>query len=176
MSSDPITVSIKECLATLKQPRQSSFYAAIVGPSLMGKTQTAFSLCHCMNVLYYNLYVGDESRAQETQAVYEPFRSFSLLLTKVIDQDLKNDKLSFSKMNAASFRNFGHSFYTLGFIYTYLKMKTRMRPDSNSVKEWLYELVQYEKAFIPALTRSQFTQRISSGNTINRINNSHSIH
>lgn len=164
LCSDPATIAIKESLANLKQARQSSSYAVIVGPSLMGKTQTAFSLSHSMNLLYYNLHLGcdlDKSRTGETQTIYEPFRSLSILITKAIDLDMKHRDFSIHRMNAASFRSRAHSFYTLGFIYTYLKM--RIIRGESSLKEWLHEVIQYEKAIIPAMTRGEFTQRISQG-------------
>lgn len=164
LSSDPITLAIKESLSTLKLPRRSSYYAAIVGPSLMGKTQTAFSLFHIMNVLYFNLSVGNGGgniAAGETQPVYEPFRSFSILLSKAIDQDLKSEKLDTNKIHANGLRDNPQPFYTLGFIYAYLKMKNIR--SSSTIKEFLYEIVKYNKALIPALTRAQFTEKISSG-------------
>lgn len=166
LSSDPITLTIKESLKTLKQPRRSSYYAAIVGPSLMGKTQTAFSLFHSMDVLYFNLDVGNAvdniGTGDSTQPVYESFRSFSILFSKAIDQDLKSDTLDTNKIHANGLRDNPQPFHTLGFIYVYLKMKNIR--SSSTIKEFLYEIVKYNKALIPALTRAQFTEKISSGN------------
>lgn len=54
MKESPKAVQIKQNLAELRSngDGETSYYASIVGPSFLGKTQTAFTLSHHMIVFY----------------------------------------------------------------------------------------------------------------------------
>ena len=56
-----LTLQLKDELANLKIPESSSYYCALIGPHLLGKTQTSFTLSHLMDVFHINLNFGNFS-------------------------------------------------------------------------------------------------------------------
>jgi hypothetical protein len=91
-------VAIKKELATLRSGGDgvTSYYASIVGPSFMGKTQTAFILSHHMTVFYVNLLSTFKKGDVTLQPIYKEtsgFETLGLLFVLIYDQKL-NPNLS----------------------------------------------------------------------------------
>ena len=61
-------------LKDLKIEDEPSFYVAIIGPSFMGKTQTAFTLSNSLNLIYVNLLATNkffhQERSKDTKPSY----------------------------------------------------------------------------------------------------------
>jgi len=110
--------NLKNDLARLRTSGNDScaYYAAIIGPSFLGKTQTAFTLSHVMNVIYVNLLAADiavqGSDGSLSQPIYNHFEDFSNLFYQTIDQDLKE-----TENNAPGYISCKNSGYqTLGLL------------------------------------------------------------
>ena len=133
-----------------------SIYVAIVGPSLMGKTQTAFALSHSLNLLYVNLTVlYSEYEISATQPIYSPFAKISNIFSDCLRKDMEMIKSSFS----AAVLRIGGPFLTLGLIYHLICLD---KP--SSVEEWVLQYINISYVSVTKLTVSQFNQQIQSKN------------
>ena len=133
-----------------------SIYVAIVGPSLMGKTQTAFALSHSLNLLYVNLTVlYSEYEISATQPIYSPFAKISNIFSDCLRKDMEMIKSSFS----AAVLRIGGPFLTLGLIYHLICLE---KP--SSVEEWVLQYINISYVSVTKLTVSQFNQQIQSKN------------
>ena len=167
LKDEDATRKLKEELALLKDRNagsnsieDSSYYAAIIGPSFMGKTQTAFTLSHLMNVMYVNL-LSTVPRTGESgsQPIYEEFLDFSKLFSITIDEDLKiPDAISASSIYRHSAR-----FHTLGLLYCLIRRKV-LNANETTEQNFL-AILNIKKAFIPKITPSQFRSKML-GNSI----------
>ena len=163
LKDEDATRKLKEELALLKNSYndcESSYYAAIIGPSYMGKTQTAFTLSHLMNVMYVNLLsTVPRSDSCVSQPIYDKLQNFSKLFSITIDEDLKiPDTISASSI-------YGHSarFHTLGLLYCLIRRKV-LNPNETPEQNFL-AILNIKKALIPKITPSQFRSKME-GNSI----------
>ena len=142
----------------------ASYYAAIIGPSFMGKTQTAFTLNHRMTVIYINLLIGSNTNSEElgtNQNIYKAFFSFSKFLNDIIDDDIKDIKDSGGNINASNFDQQAQQkipLKTLGMIFVLLKMKM-IRSDI-TILQWYKNIMDIENIWIPAMTVSNFIKAV----------------
>ena len=153
----PEIQAIKNELLTLEiSAAIPSIYVAIVGPSLMGKTQTAFALSHSLNLLYVNLTVlYSEYEISATQPIYSPFAKISNIFSDCLRKDMEMIKSSFS----AAVLRIGGPFLTLGLIYHLICLE---KP--SSVEEWVLQYINISYVSVTKLTVSQFNQQIQSKN------------
>jgi hypothetical protein len=150
-------------LPKLRADSDIAYYAAIIGPSFMGKTQTAFTLSHCMTVLYINLPIGSRKEVQLkiNQDIYKAFFSFSTILNRIIAEDLHELELTGEDFNASDFYNEAHQimpFKILGLIFSLIKLKM-LRADIN-IFEWYKSIVDIERVWIPSMTIETFLNAI----------------
>ena len=141
----------------------TSYYASIVGPRFMGKTQTAFTLSHKINVIYVNLLAAaSEENDLSVQLIYAYFRQFSTLFFETIDKDMiawKEFKLG------PNLNNFREGFYTLGLLY--LLIRSYAIKSEQSVEDRFLERINMQTASIPALNVCEFKERLNGNFTIN---------
>ena len=155
--------NLKNDLARLRTSGNDScaYYAAIIGPSFLGKTQTAFTLSHVMNVIYVNLLAADiavqGSDGSLSQPIYNHFEDFSNLFYQTIDQDLKETKTNTSQ--SISSNNSGYQ--TLGLLYCLIRRKY-LNPDKNeSVEERFLHMLNIKTALVPKLNVLQFKHKMA---------------
>ena len=153
----PEIQAIKNELLTLEiSAAIPSIYVAIVGPSFMGKTQTAFALSHSLNLLYVNLTVlYSEYEISAAQPIYSPFAKISNIFSDCLRKDMEMIKSSFS----AAVLRIGGPFLTLGLIYHLICLE---KP--SSVEEWVLQYINISYVSVTKLTVSQFNQQIKSKN------------
>lgn len=134
----------------------SAYYAALIGPSFMGKTQTAFTLSHVMNVIYVNFMGSDttESSSNADQPIYKHFEKFSSLFFKAVEQDLLKTK----NISAKDISRFNPGFKTLGLLYCLIRMK-HLKP-TETVEERFLRMLNIKTAIVPALNVGQFIEKM----------------
>ena len=156
LSKHEMMTRIKNELGGLKfrsGEASASSFASIVGPSLMGKTQSAFSLSHIMNVIYINL-VSKGSNLLE-QEIYKPFDTFSKLFAVAIVDDINSTEfLNNASRNAKDFENFRMPLKTVGFLFTVFRMRIIL--SHYDVNRWFQMITEIDSIVIPRLTIRQF--------------------
>ena len=166
LKNDEVTGRLLEQISKLHtEANPISMYTAIIGPSFMGKTQTAFTLSCLINVIYVN-FIPTVSKFSnnESQPIYMLFEGISRLLKKAIQRDeLKLKKAELDK-TAEELKVSNISFQTLGLIY--LLLRTRKIREAEyaqdqvfSVKDWLVEIVNIKSAIIPLMNICQFIEK-----------------
>ena len=136
-----------------------SIYVAIVGPSLMGKTQTAFALSHSLNLLYVNLSVAYSDIISTAQPIYSPFAKISKIFTACLQKDMEMIIIALEGSFSAAVLSIRGPFFTLGLIYHLICLD---KP--SSVEEWVLQYINISDLSVTKLTVSQFTQKIKSNN------------
>ena len=135
-------------------PSELSFYASIIGPSFMGKTQMAFTLSHKINVFYVNLLsanVGDRA-AVFIQAIYTETNQIAKLFEKAITKDLES--LKEREIDPNILFKYSAGFYTLGLLYVLIRNGT-LNP-GQSVDQRFLEFINVKEILAPRLTACQF--------------------
>lgn len=96
------------------EPLDASSYVAIVGPSFMGKTQTAFNLARARPVFYVNFSDGD-GRMQD---IYKSFVGISRIFSTILLKDLSTLKGHNISLGTASLlKGSDVKLYTIGLIW-----------------------------------------------------------
>lgn len=140
-----------------------AMYSAIIGPSFMGKTQTAFTLSCLINVIYINfLPTLRKNQIKKSQKIYTLFYGVAELFKKVLQRDeFKLKKVNLDK-TAESIEFSKLSFQTFGLIYLILRTR-KIREDECtkiaqpfSVKDWFIEIINIDLAIIPSMTAKKF--------------------
>lgn len=169
LAKDPLMSQIKSELGALEIPDMASFFAAIIGPSFMGKTQSAFTLSHIMNVIYVNL-TTKFSTSDDDQKIYKIFESIALFFFETISYDIIETQFS-KKDNqpAKRFKDCKAPLRTVGLIYVLLRLRCLIS-DSNAsgVKKWLQTIAQVNYILIPQMTIQEFRQSILGTIIINQ--------
>ena len=141
-----------------------SYFASIVGPSFMGKTQTAFTLSHKINVIYVNLMATVlEIDDPNNQPIYEPFKQFSDLFREAITKDSTSLEAANLDTRGEDLTHFREGYYTLGLLY--LLIRSYSLKMDQSVENRFLERINMKKALIPAFNVSEFKERLD-GNLI----------
>ena len=97
-----------------KKPLDASSYVTIVGPSFMGKTQTAFNLARSRPVFYVN-FSGGDGRMQD---IYKSFVEISLIFSNILLKDLITLKdHNISRGTASLLKGTNVKLYTIGLIW-----------------------------------------------------------
>lgn len=159
------TVKLKEELASLRCGR-SSYYCALIGPSFMGKTQTAFTLSHLMNVFYVN-FSGTLCASRFTeQRIYRAMKPLSHFFLRTIGSDINNLKYLETPNGGIGFfltRSSGNDkFETLGLIFTLLKWKSIHPELDNDPEAWFMSFWKMENIVIQPLSIVTFRSKIAS--------------
>lgn len=112
-------IQIKQKLAELRSngDGETSYYASIVGPSFLGKTQTAFTLSHHMTVFYVNLLSTLNTEDVTMQPIYKETSVFSRLFFETIEADMETVEKKGCDINAHDLLHFKLGFETLGLLY-----------------------------------------------------------
>jgi len=82
-SSGKILSSIQKCIDDLGRGTRNFPFIAVVGPSLMGKTQLAYILALIQPILYFNF-----TPTADPQYVYSPFSGLSDAIAQAVRADL----------------------------------------------------------------------------------------
>lgn len=162
-----LTVKLKEELASLRRGR-SSYYCALIGPSFMGKTQTAFTLSHLMNVFYLNFsgILGD-SRFTE-QRIYRAMKPLSHFFLTTIKSDINHLKYLETPNGGIGFflnrSSESDKFETLGLIFTLLKWRSIHPELDNDPEAWFMSFWKMENIVIQPLSIATFRSKIAGKN------------
>ena len=155
---DAIEISeIKTELQSLRFPPEMnlpSIYMAIVGPSYMGKTQSAFTLSHLMTVFYVNLLtaIDVDVNIESSQEIYAPFEVISGIFKKCLRSDCFNMTSSRGATNLVFSEN---EFQTLGLIYFLLTLE---RP--TQVEDQFLQYININNIIVPKMTTNNFRSKI----------------
>ena len=106
-------------------------FASIVGPSLMGKTQFAFTLARAFKLFYVNF----SPRGVNQQDVYKAFDKMSFKITSIVDEDLAklgNGKYVLNSDNLAT-RCVNIKLKTIGLLWYLMEDSTKYDPEKS---EW----------------------------------------
>ena len=129
-------------------------FMSIVGPSYMGKTQTAFTLSHRIDLIYVNL---STTFANDTQKIYALFKGLAEIFSSCIEDDifyLKSVKIS---TDAEDIQRLKCPFKTLGFIYVLFRM--RMLKNA-PIKDWFLDIINIDETMVPCLTIKEFMLKL----------------
>ena len=129
---------IKKELQDLKIERSTSIYLAIIGPSYMGKTQTAFTLSNSVNLIYVNLVATKKfSGSDAIQRIYSPFRKIALIFYKCISKDIDIIRLELgdNEFKSLSIFRLNAPLHSLGLIFTIFKFKNEINQNSQKTVE-----------------------------------------
>ena len=118
----------------------------LIGPSLMGKTQTAFTLCHLMNVIYLNF----GRRTNE-------FRGISELVLMALEEDMKIE-IEYG-LNALVCSSFGYK--TVGLLYDLIWRRCTSL-SKETFEEYLLSMMKVKSAIIPEMNSSVFKYGLES--------------
>ena len=156
LSHDSKVVEISDELRTLRVPQNFSRYAAIIGPSLLGKTQFAFALSTLRKVIYVNLSSEKETNAQR---IYESFAGVSDLFKQVMYQDSRDHigepLLTKPANELAVFRG---KLLTLGLLSHLMKFPWPRSQEEN----WFDQFVSIQSVKIEKLSIDDFSTRFNS--------------
>jgi hypothetical protein len=154
-------VAIKKELATLRSEGdgETSYYASIVGPSFMGKTQTAFILSHHMTVFYVNLLSTFDRGDVSLQPIYKETSRFSLLFFRTIKADMELLEREKVVSNAHDLLDSNIAFETLGLLFV-LIYDQKLNPNL-SVEERFVRWCTLRQVLIPKLTVSDFKEKLN---------------
>jgi len=128
-------------------------FISIVGPSCMGKTQTAFTLAHSIDVIYVNLS-ATLNTVLSNQNIYELFRGLAKIFLSCIKED--TDYLESAEIlgHAEDIQNLTWPFKTLGLFYVLFQMRELKK--HSSIKDWYLDLINIDSIMIPFLTVKDF--------------------
>lgn len=137
-------------------------YLSIIGPSYMGKTQTAFTLSHKIDLIYVNLSTTlaiDHPR----QTIYIYFKRLAKLFSKCIEKDIKHKKFSKTLGNAEDIQDLEYPFRTLGLIYVLFRMRKHKK--YATIKDWYLDIINIDSMMIPCLEIGEFQSKFE-GNSV----------
>ena len=166
--TDCIT-KIRDEIKNLEFNRQSpSTYAAIVGPSFTGKTQTAFTLSHLMDVFYVNIasvkvskdnIENADSGLGGFQDIYSKFDKISTVFQEILRTDVFNCKLEYEDSHTASklSQPLNRKYLLLGFILLLVRWKKLL--NLKDPIQWFHRYRQVNHVIIPKLSIEEFNQK-----------------
>ena len=171
LKNDEMTLSLLQEVEKLHNEtnRRMSAYTTIIGPSLMGKTQVAFTLSHLINVIYVNFASLIDETAVVPQKIYSLFKGITAIFQNCIKIDTAFSEFSDSDQNAEDIRHLNFPLQTLGLIYVLLRaQKLRELEGDFDVKNWLTEIVNIRSVMIPPMKISEFKAK-TKGNFIEKV-------
>jgi hypothetical protein len=151
--------AIKKELATLRSEGDgvTSYYASIVGPSFMGKTQTAFILSYHMTVFYVNLSTFNRGYLG-MYPIYKETSNFSLLFLRTIKADMKLLGKERVEAGANELLDSNIGFETLGLLFV-LIYDQKLNPNL-SVEERFIRWCTVSEVIVPKLTVYNFKEKL----------------
>ena len=166
--TDCITKIRNEIKSLEHNKEDASSYAAIVGPSFTGKTQTAFTLSHLMDVFYVNLVSVKESSEDLQsfgpslggyQQIYTEFKPISKLFNKVLEKDISEQDLSPEDARTASkLKNKKKGrYFVLGLMLLLIRWKKLL--DLQDPFQWFHRYKQIKRVIISELSVEEFEQK-----------------
>lgn len=162
---------LKDSEITLKLKNElnavSLYYSALVGPSLMGKTQTAFTLSHHMTVFYVNC-----AGSKTEQVICCAMRPIYKLFNGAVSEDRNDSRYDFE-------RNLGTGFFlkekfknykwkTLGLIFTLLKWKS-IHPQLDDPEAWFKSFWDIESVVLKPLSVDIFKFKMQGTHIISSV-------
>lgn len=149
---------VKEFYRKTIIPRTAKIYsfASIVGPSLMGKTQFAFSLARKYKVFYVNF-----SGKQDQQEVYQAFDSMSSEIISILYDDcsrLRRLRVELDSHVLASPRVFNLKMKIIGFLWYLIEYS--MIYDGNT--EWFDFYLKPRKFQYSSMSISEYLSKLSN--------------
>lgn len=153
LKDDACTLTLLENLRKLRTDYpEISLFSTIIGPSYLGKTQTAFTLANFIN--FMNIIC---LKLKTPQSIYWLFIQLAKLFQQAIWKDQPKLWRLNSKSRAINILESELSFKTLGLIYVLIRMR-KLRSDLDGL-EWLKELVMIDEAIVPPMTCEEFISK-----------------
>lgn len=138
------------------EPGDLSPHMTIVGPSFLGKTQTAFTLLQNISVYYFNFLTVLPNRSQtRNQRIYSIFSNLTKIMSDCIKLDISHDEYCAPQDDAGDISVLNYPMKTLGFLYVLMFMRERF----DSAYDWLLALIQMEGITFPSLTIEAFKKK-----------------
>ena len=140
-----------------KVPEITSF-ATIIGPSLMGKTQFAFSLASVCPVIYLNFLASDS-----IPPIYRAFDDFSAHFKEILANDIKllseNQKNKTLCLDLENILSAGSQmkFATIGFLWKLVKESTEL---DSADSDWFKHYINPRKITHEVLTFAQYLENL----------------
>lgn len=165
LMNDEITHQYLEQVKNLHlEAKTTAAYSAIIGTSLMGKTQVAFTLSNFINVIYLNCRAINIKSAFNFQKIDALFIGIFEIFRYAFVQDdcyLRGRDFDISAEQIVSCEA---SFCTLGLIYMILRTRKIREAEvtsgqSFSVKDWLLEIVSTKEVVFPSWNIDQFREK-----------------
>ena len=157
-----LTLKLKDELANLKIPGSPSYYCALIGPHLLGKTQTSFTLSHLMDVFHINLNYGNffncGRKNEDKNNIDLVTKSLSKLFLNAINDD-KNDNRNSSYWEAGAFlreKLIGKRFRFLGLIFMLSKWKLVNSAEFRDQEKWYRSFAAFESVVVKPLSQAEF--------------------
>lgn len=171
LKDSPLTLKLKEELSKLKfVDNLPSFYSALVGPSFLGKTQTAFTLSHLMDVFYVNFTCMYHYDGTIDQRIYRALKPLSSVIFEAVCNDMDSTEnirghrgkkiepgSKFFNKHKADFK-----FQTLGLIYTLLMWKKYHEESFKNPENWFLSFADISHVVFQPLTQATFKEKIQS--------------
>lgn len=156
LKDDELTIKliteIERLHSEYKADKAVSHYFAILGPSLSGKTQCAFTLANKMNIIYVN-FLSKSGDVDSIQPIHYLFSGF----VKVFDECISLDKSSINYNDQKIF-HLNYPSRTLGLLYVLIR--TRKLNMDLSAKDWLKKVIKIGNIVVPCLTTIEFKDKI----------------
>jgi hypothetical protein len=149
-TSGKILENIQKCINDIDTYSPFVPFIAVVGPSLMGKTQLAFILALIQPIIYFVF------SSNESQSVYDNFSYISEEIKTTIELDLK----LFSRitvLNLEDICNNNHKYWTLGFLFAIYEISSTVA--FNDQFDWMSFYLKLSSITYSALSVSEFQRK-----------------
>ena len=150
LSNDPRVLEIYDEIEKFSSDSFPKRFAAIVGPSFMGKTQLAFALSPKFKLIYVNLL-----SSLKVQSVYMAFSGVSELFRDVITDDAKKCGRSLLSTPARELLSCKERLSILGLLEIIINFS------SLEGQDWLDEYIKLREVQVVRLTLAEFFIKIS---------------
>ena len=159
-----LTLKLKEELANLKIPGSPSYYCALIGPHLLGKTQTSFTLSHLMDVFHININFGRffnfGRKKEDKKNIDLVTKSLSKLFLNAIGDDMNDTRRNYYEGGARAFLQHeefvGKRFRFLGLTFMLLKWKRVKSAEFSDQEKWYSSFAAFESVVVKPLSQAEF--------------------
>lgn len=171
---DPLFKELTGCILDLNKefyehyvnysrPKISS-YASIVGPSLMGKTQFAFSLARVCPVFYVNF-----ASIPAIQHINEAFGRISIYFMNLLSDDIEVLQKEIKSLNSDDILDKASNIElkTIGFLWELVKYSTEFNEfDHESDSDWFTHYIKSRVFTCEKMTFEKYLQNLSKNHII----------
>jgi hypothetical protein len=159
-TSGQILENIQKCIDDIKASSFDVPFIAVVGPSLMGKTQLAFILALIQPIIYLVF-------SNLTQNVYKNFSDISTKMKNLISLD-SNQFSNISKLKIEDIMDDSHKYLTLGFLFAIYEISSTVT--FNDQFDWMNFYLKMKSFTFTKLTVDEYRNKESNSFLFNFLN------